>query len=67
MTVFTLEEQQIEIIKTVLQIKDQKYLRRLQNSLRGKIKSVVELELKEMEKREKELEKVNNEESKDQD
>ncbi len=67
MTVFTLEEQQIEIIKTVLQIKDQKYLRRLQNSLRGKMKSVVELELKEMEKREKELEKVNNEESKDQD
>lgn len=67
MTVFTLEEQQIEIIKTVLQIKDQKYLRRLQNSLRGKMKSVVELELKEMEKREKELEKVNNEESKYQD
>lgn len=67
MTVFTLEEQQIEIIKTVLQIKDQKYLRRLQNSLRGKMKSIVELELKEMEKREKELEKVNNEESKDQD
>lgn len=67
MTAFTLEEQQIEIIKTVLQIKDQKYLRRLQNSLRGKMKSVVELELKEMEKREKDLETVHNKELKDQD
>lgn len=61
MTVFTLEEQQLEIIKIVLQIKDQKYLRRLQTSLRGKQKSILEKELREMEKREKELEQSKNE------
>ncbi len=51
----TIETQQLEIIRSVLQIKDTKYLRRLQNSIRGKLKSMVENEIRAMEKREKEL------------